>query len=81
MHRLAPLAERAGVALQAEDADRVPGVLADRERIEQVLVAVIHNAIKFTPPGGAIDVRTAALPDRVQIAVADTGVGVEPRAS
>jgi two-component system phosphate regulon sensor histidine kinase PhoR len=78
VHRLAPLAERAGVVLQAECPDAVPGVLADRERIEQVLVAVIHNAIKFTPPGGAIDVRTATLPDRVQIAVADTGVGVAP---
>jgi two-component system, OmpR family, phosphate regulon sensor histidine kinase PhoR len=76
VHRLTPLAERAGVALHADCSPAVPGVLADRERMEQVLVGVIHNAIKFTPPGGAIDVRTATLPDRVQIAIADTGVGV-----
>jgi two-component system, OmpR family, phosphate regulon sensor histidine kinase PhoR len=78
VHRLAPLAERAGVALRADDPPALPAVLADRERLEQVLVGVIHNAIKFTPPGGAIDVRLSALPERVQIAIADTGVGVAP---
>jgi two-component system phosphate regulon sensor histidine kinase PhoR len=78
VRRLAPLAERAQVALRAECASDLPPVLADPERMEQVLVGVIHNAIKFTPPGGAIVVGATAEPDAVRLAVADSGVGVEP---
>jgi len=78
VRRLAPLAERARVALRAECAPDLPPVLADPERMEQVLVGVIHNAIKFTPPGGAIVVGATAGPNTVRLAVADSGVGVEP---
>ena len=47
-------AERAGLALSVECAADLPGVLADAPRIEQVLVNLIHNAVKFTPPGGQV---------------------------
>jgi two-component system phosphate regulon sensor histidine kinase PhoR len=44
----------------------------------RVLVSVLHNAIKFTPPGGSIVVRARAGADWVGVAIADTGVGIAP---
>jgi two-component system phosphate regulon sensor histidine kinase PhoR len=51
-------------------------VLADDSRIEQVLVNLIHNAIKFTPPGGRIVVSAKTQGDRLVVSVTDTGVGI-----
>jgi len=47
-------AERAGLALNVECMADLPEVHADAPRIEQVLVNLIHNAVKFTPPGGDV---------------------------
>ncbi|MDQ3280567.1 MAG: ATP-binding protein [Acidobacteriota bacterium] len=62
----------------AYDADaQVPAVRADRHRIMQVLSNLIGNAMKFTPPGGRIDVRaTVEEQQRVLFTVADTGPGI-----
>ena len=54
----------------------LPPVDADRGRIEQVLVNLLHNAIKFTPPGGSITVSASSDDSGVRISVADTGVGI-----
>jgi two-component system phosphate regulon sensor histidine kinase PhoR len=78
VRRVAPLAERARVTLRAEAADGLPPVKADAERMVQVLVGVIHNAVKFTPPGGTIVVRAAQDAAGVRLSVADSGVGVAP---
>lgn len=51
-------------------------VLADRERLLQVLRNLLGNAVKFTPPGGTIEICTSNAGDDVLIAVADTGVGI-----
>jgi len=76
--RLAPLAERAGVALRAEAAAELPPVDVDAERMGQVLAGVLHNAVKFTPPGGEIVVRAAREGAGVRLSVADSGVGLAP---
>jgi two-component system phosphate regulon sensor histidine kinase PhoR len=78
VRRLAALAERARVMLRAEAAADLPPVNADAERMAQVLVGVIHNAVKFTPPGGTIVVRAASDPAGVRLSVADSGVGLTP---
>ena len=51
-------------------------VMADRDRLLQVLWNLLSNAIKFTPSGGRIVVRVEACPASVTLSVADTGVGI-----
>ena len=56
--------------------ERALSVLADRERVAQVLSNLIGNAHKFTPEGGRIAVKVEAIGDAVRFSVADTGPGV-----
>lgn len=49
---------------------------ADRDKVDQILVNLIGNAIKFTEPGGRIDVRCCAADERVHVDVVDTGCGI-----
>jgi PAS domain S-box-containing protein len=53
-------------------------VLIDEDRILQVLVNLLQNACKFTPPGGTIRATTTLRPDVVEVAISDTGVGIAP---
>ncbi len=80
VERMQLQAERAGLILDQECAEDLPNVLADAERIEQVLVNLLHNAIKFTPAGGKIVARTWKEAGQVIFSVQDTGVGIEPAA-
>ncbi len=71
-------AERAHLKLLLECDENLPAVYADQERIGQVLINLIHNAIKFTPPEGTITVKATLQDSRVIFCVQDTGVGIEP---
>jgi signal transduction histidine kinase len=53
-------------------------VLADREKLEQVLINLLGNAVKFTPSGGRITLSAADRGDRIALQVQDTGIGIEP---
>jgi histidine kinase len=53
-------------------------VLADPDRLDQILVNVLGNALKYTPEGGSVVVTTARHGDRGTVTVADTGVGIDP---
>jgi two-component system phosphate regulon sensor histidine kinase PhoR len=76
VERLKPQIERAGLSLSLEVPTGLPQVLADRARIEQVLLNLIHNAIKFTPPGGTITVSGDHVGPYVRVHVIDTGQGI-----
>ena len=77
--RMKPQSDRGELALSVEIAPGLRPVSADADRLEQVLVNLLHNAVKFTPPGGRITV--AAAPkggNAVEISVKDTGIGISP---
>ncbi|MDP8907527.1 MAG: PAS domain S-box protein, partial [Chloroflexota bacterium] len=65
-------------AIHLEMPVEAPAVLADRERIEQVLVNLIENARKYSPHTKPIRVRVGVTDDRVTISVEDRGVGIPP---
>ena len=69
-------AERAGLSLNVECPPDLPKVHADGPRIEQVLVNLIHNAVKFTPPGGDVVLLAEAGEGVVRFAVRDSGIGI-----
>ncbi len=74
---LAPLAERKSIVVTTEIADALGIVSADPVRLRQVVCNYLSNAIKFTPQGGEIYVRTLALgEDRFRLEVQDTGMGI-----
>jgi signal transduction histidine kinase len=52
--------------------------LGDRGRVEQVLVNLLDNAIKYSPDGGSVIVSTARLPGAVRVTVEDEGIGIPP---
>jgi cell cycle sensor histidine kinase DivJ len=71
-------AERAGVALKMQVASNARLVFADRRAVKQILVNLLSNGVKYTPPGGAVTVRAAVLETGrgVEIVVSDTGTGI-----
>jgi two-component system phosphate regulon sensor histidine kinase PhoR len=74
--RMRVQAERAGISMTLDCPPDLPHVLADGERMEQVLVNLLHNAIKFTPPGGSIQVSAILGNGQVIFLVRDTGIGI-----
>src|SRR5260370_4167482 len=76
---IAPRAARAGVAVSAQMPADLTLVSADRDRLAQVLINLIDNAVKYTPDGGSVTVTGRNLePGRIEVAVADTGIGIPP---
>ena len=69
-------AERAGLDLNLDCPENLPAVFADPDRITQVLINLIHNAVKFTPPGGKLTVSAYQDRDQIVFFVRDTGVGI-----
>jgi two-component system phosphate regulon sensor histidine kinase PhoR len=69
-----PRFEARRLAVSASGA--APLVLADRRALEQVLQNLLDNAVKYTEPGGRIELRLAASGGRVRIEVADDGIGI-----
>ncbi len=71
-------AAEAGVGLEvSEEADGI-AAFADKDRLKQVLINLVSNALQFTPSGGWIRLRAKVQADRVVVAVEDTGVGIPP---
>jgi len=70
------MAEQKGVSLRFESAPTRVLVMGDEQRLTQVVVNVIGNGIKFTPPGGSVQLRLDRHEGRALMTVADTGVGM-----
>ena len=74
--RLRLQAERAGLSLTVDCPDDLPNVLADASRVQQALVNLLHNAIKFTSSGGQVILRTVQQDREILFCVTDTGIGI-----
>jgi two-component system phosphate regulon sensor histidine kinase PhoR len=74
--RLTLFAERQGVRLATELPAVVATVRGDEARLGQVLVNLLHNAIKFSPNGGDVTVRVERAGDEVVLSVEDHGIGI-----
>lgn len=71
-------AEEKGLHLRHETGNGIPMVFGDTDRLEQILVNLIGNAVKFTPAGGTITVETGLDDGFIQCVVSDTGAGIKP---
>ena len=72
-------AEAKGIALTAEVMSQ-QSLSGDREQLHKVLTSLLRNAVKYTPEGGAVTLRTRMMNDTVNIYVEDTGAGMAPEA-
>ena len=77
INRLAPTAHEKEVDIGLDIQEDGVQVMADPHRIEQVLMNLVHNAVKFTPAGGRITARAVRQGRGVQLEVLDTGMGMD----
>lgn len=74
--RMKAQAERANLKITVHCDDNLHTMRADYARLEQVLVNLIHNAVKFTKSGGEISLFAESIDNGVRFAVKDTGIGI-----
>jgi len=72
----ASLAAEQSVSITVESDDDLPELKLDRSRMIQVLSNLVSNALRYTPEGGVISLRTAQADDTIQLIVSDTGSGI-----
>ena len=71
-----PSAAHKQIRLSFESGVWTPKVFGDRARLEQVASNLISNAVKFTPEGGAVDVRMRRVGEQAELVFSDTGQGI-----
>jgi two-component system sensor histidine kinase VicK len=69
-------AQRHNHTLTLEMEPELPQIVADRERVVQVMMNIVSNAIKYTPDGGKIAITAGRTEDRVWMVVDDNGIGI-----
>ncbi len=74
----APLGREKEIKLDVQLANRGVWVVGDRMRLEQVITNLLTNAIKFTPAGGFIQIRSDATEGSARVEVIDSGIGIAP---
>lgn len=78
MLMVAPQANGKGLLLEIGSCPPDLVAWADRAKLEQILLNLVSNAVKFTAPGGAVTLSCAASPNEVALWVRDTGIGIPP---
>jgi signal transduction histidine kinase len=78
MRSLRALAEAHKVSIVSEADAALPAVLADRDRLEQVITNLLSNALKYTPADSVVRVRARHLENVVRVSVMDQGPGIPP---
>jgi signal transduction histidine kinase/DNA-binding response OmpR family regulator len=72
-----PLKDGRQIRLAIEVEDGLPAMRTDRTKLQQILINLLSNAIKFTREGEVKVTASHAAPDRIRIAVSDTGIGID----
>lgn len=78
MDAITPLAQRKGVEISCRSLDELLAVEADRNRLHQVLLNLMSNAIKYNRPRGKVEMWAEKRDAMVRISVVDTGIGLSP---
>ena len=76
VQRLQAQADKKGLTLGVDIEPAAPDLVIDQYRIEQVLVNLVYNAIKFTKPGGVITICVKTRDNEIMVSVSDTGIGI-----
>ena len=76
VERMRAQADRKGLELRLDVAPDLPATLGDAQRLEQAVVNLLDNAIKFTPESGSVRVSARLADDAVEVEVEDTGAGI-----
>lgn len=76
--QLRNMAQEKGINLEADIPEHLPSLCGDAERLNQVFVNLVHNALKFTSSGGRVSVTARVDGDKCRIEVSDTGMGIPP---
>ena len=74
---VAPMAKEKGLALRSDYADGLPALESDSQRVRQILINLVGNAVKFTDDG-EVRLALSASPEGLRFSVADTGPGIAP---
>jgi heavy metal sensor kinase len=74
------LASARGIALECRTTEDAP-FRGDEELLRRLVINLLDNAIRYTPPGGQVSAALEADPARVRIRISDTGVGIPPEAA
>lgn len=69
-------AKREGIGLIYVEAAELPPIVGDRDRLKQVFINIIDNAIKYSNPGDRVRVEAADMGAHVQVVISDSGVGI-----
>lgn len=78
IQQVATAAERKGIALEIAMPAGLPATRADPDRLQQVLLNLLHNALRHTPAGGTVRLSAYAEGEFLHLQIADTGEGIAP---
>jgi two-component system sensor histidine kinase ResE len=78
-HPFRPLAREQKIQLKLQLGQQLPEIIGDEDRLAQVLINLLDNALRYTPEGGAIELGVAAKGKGVEIWVQDSGSGISPQ--
>ena len=76
VEKMRPFAEQKNISLNLETHEKMPPVLANPDRLKQIMLNLLENALRYTPPGGKIIVNTRHLGELIRVGVTDSGPGI-----
>lgn len=71
-------AKKENIKIIYDEPEMLPFVYGDKNRLRQVFINVIDNAIKYSEPGGIISIQALEVKDKIEISISDTGCGISP---